>query len=97
MLLRTRCDCKFNGTAAVVQGRRQGPEPAALLPLTAYQRATNTARQDREREGREGTGRGVGRKGAVDGRLTHVGLFVPWPRSKQIVSATPKRRNTACF
>ena len=56
MLLRTRCDCKFNGTAAVVQGRRQGPEPAALLPLTAYQRATNTARQDREREGR---GRGA--------------------------------------
>ena len=93
MLLRTRCDCKFNGTAAVVQGRRQGPEPAA----TAYQRATNTARQDREREGREGTGRGVGREGAVDRRLTHVGLFVPRPPSKQIVSATPKRRNTACF
>ena len=40
MLLRTRCDCKFNGTAAVVQGRRQGPEPAALLPRPTNEQPT---------------------------------------------------------
>ena len=56
-MLRTRCDCKFNGTAAVVQGRRQGPEPAALLPP----RGGGAAAYQQHRQTREGRGRG--RKG----------------------------------
>ena len=57
-MLRTRGDCKFNGTA-VVQGRRHGSKPASCLLTTRRRPTNNTARQDGERARREGRGQGA--------------------------------------